>query len=221
MAKALNMVLKNYGVDMATGAVQTKPMNAVGTNRVNPITNKNFMSNLTENDYIKGAREWALKNGESPLVKQTKNGGSVPIMRQGRIWNERDNFHKDLKAGKQATEKDITTLEQKRDLALKGANTAEDKERITSDYAEAILGARKQKSDIQTRMLTNRIGQVWDHTKRLGQWTQEGPLTDRLIKTGAVAGTWMGANAIGRGMSGGGMTYNNDGRRDIAGIPFM
>jgi gas vesicle protein len=64
--------------------------------------------------------------------------------------------------------------------------------------------------------------EAWDMTKRMGQWAfTEGSARDRLIKGGAVVGGYMGANMIGRATTGGGLTYNNRGERDIAGIPFI
>lgn len=41
------------------------------------------------------------------------------------------------------------------------------------------------------------------------------------VRTGTAGAAYMGANAGLRYMSGGGMTYNNQGERDIAGIPFI
>ena len=41
------------------------------------------------------------------------------------------------------------------------------------------------------------------------------------VRTGTAGAAYMGANAGLRYMSGGGLTYNNQGERDIAGIPFI
>lgn len=40
-------------------------------------------------------------------------------------------------------------------------------------------------------------------------------------KWGTVAAGYMAINGIGRGLSGGGLTYNNTGQRDIMGVPFV
>lgn len=44
---------------------------------------------------------------------------------------------------------------------------------------------------------------------------------DGLARAGATAGAYAGVNAVARGISGGSMTRNKDGERDIAGIPFV
>ncbi len=41
------------------------------------------------------------------------------------------------------------------------------------------------------------------------------------VRTGTAGAAYMGANAGLRYLSGGGLTYNNQGERDIAGIPFI
>lgn len=40
-------------------------------------------------------------------------------------------------------------------------------------------------------------------------------------RNGALVGGYLGVSAAGRAVSGGGLTYNNQGQRDIAGIPFI
>lgn len=40
-------------------------------------------------------------------------------------------------------------------------------------------------------------------------------------RNGALVGGYVGLNAAGRAVSGGGMAHNNQGQRDIAGIPFI
>lgn len=50
---------------------------------------------------------------------------------------------------------------------------------------------------------------------------QDGRAMAIAARTGAVGAAWMGVNGLGRMATGGGMTYNNTGERDIAGIPFI
>lgn len=40
-------------------------------------------------------------------------------------------------------------------------------------------------------------------------------------RNGALVGGYLGVNAAGRALSGGGLAHNNQGQRDIAGIPFL
>lgn len=57
--------------------------------------------------------------------------------------------------------------------------------------------------------------------KAYGKWMNQGTAGQVATKYGVTAGAYMGANMAGRAISGGGLTYNNEGRRDIAGIPIL
>lgn len=50
---------------------------------------------------------------------------------------------------------------------------------------------------------------------------RSGSKKTNAIRAGATAGAYMGANFIGRSLTGGSVGYNNQGERDIAGLPFF
>lgn len=54
--------------------------------------------------------------------------------------------------------------------------------------------------------------------KEAWRWANSGGTRDRLIKAGALYG---GASVAGRVINGGGITHNNQGERDIMGVPFF
>lgn len=60
-----------------------------------------------------------------------------------------------------------------------------------------------------------------DYAKRAGAWSMEGNGWDKAKKVGILAGGAAAVNGTGRMLSGGGVTYNNDGERDIMGVPFV
>ena len=70
--------------------------------------------------------------------------------------------------------------------------------------------------------------QAWDYAKTPLKYFgasdykgQDGRAMAIMARGAAGGAAWMGLNAAGRVATGGGMTYNNTGERDIAGIPFI
>lgn len=104
--------------------------------------------------------------------------------------------------------------------------------------AKAAKKAERQLNSLQGRMgglednaakQSKAFGETaWDYAKRPLDYVtakdykgQDGRAMAAMARGTAVGAAWMGMNGIGRAVTGGGMTYNNTGERDIAGIPFI
>lgn len=73
--------------------------------------------------------------------------------------------------------------------------------------------------DFTTEQLTSYLRQGLDYTKRFKDYVMNEGYTGRKI---ALYGGMYAAGSVGlRYLNGGGITYNNEGRRDIAGIPML
>jgi hypothetical protein len=88
-------------------------------------------------------------------------------------------------------------------------------ESLAEDRRELARLKERQEGD-PTFWETTRA--VADHTWRA---MNEGTAAQVATKWGVVAGTYMTLNAMGRAATGGGVTYNAAGQRDIMGIPFI
>lgn len=64
-------------------------------------------------------------------------------------------------------------------------------------------------------------GNLSDNYDAAKTWYGTGTKADKWKKAGYTAGAYVGANAAGRALTGGGTTYNADGERDIMGVPFV
>lgn len=62
---------------------------------------------------------------------------------------------------------------------------------------------------------------LWDSTKATAKWFTTGSMGDKAKKIGLGAAAWGAGNVAMRGMTGGGVTYNNQGQQDVAGVPFV
>ena len=81
---------------------------------------------------------------------------------------------------------------------------------------------RQEQADLLAQQAKSYVAEGLAYGKRLWQHTfQEGTTMDRVKKAATYGGIYMGGNIALRGLTGGGVTYNSDGERDIAGIPFI
>lgn len=81
---------------------------------------------------------------------------------------------------------------------------------------------RQEQAGLLAQQAKSYIAEGLAYGKRFLQHTfAEGTTMDRVKKATAYGGIYMGGNIALRGLTGGGVTYNYDGERDIAGIPFV
>lgn len=179
-------------------------------------TGEHWMGDVSNNGLFKGMRERFLRNPNSPTTIPLKDGVAGParsVETQTGVGNRYAGFRANIETARNSMKSNIQNLEG--DLAAATDDTTK------TAYLQALAGARKDLAGLGTRGIMSYGEQVGAHALRTLKWTQEGPGMDRLVKSAAVGGAWMGGNTAMRGMSGGGLTYNNNGERDIAGIPFL
>lgn len=91
----------------------------------------------------------------------------------------------------------------------------------TGDH-KTVLGEAKKAA---SRQRDEQAGIARDTLKEFPGMAKDyfigGDMKQNAARIGTAAGLYMGAAAGARYVSGGGMTYNNQGQRDIAGIPFI
>lgn len=61
----------------------------------------------------------------------------------------------------------------------------------------------------------------WDQAGQAWDMYNAGTAGQRAIKYGATAAAYFGAAGVGRALTGGGVTYNSNGERDIMGVPLF
>lgn len=87
---------------------------------------------------------------------------------------------------------------------------------------ERLRDIRQEQAGLWAQQMRSYMAEGAAYGKRFLQHTfLEGTTMDRVKKATAYGGIYMGGNIALRGLTGGGVTYNNDGERDIAGIPFV
>jgi hypothetical protein len=165
---------------------------------------ENFAHKVGNNGVIQGARNFAnIPN--SPAGTRT----------QGAIASEFGARQKNLQQAAKQTRGNIDSL--KKGLAGTGDDAA-----ARGVYQDQLGKANGQMMGIRFKQAGAALQQVGAHAVRTGKYAvAEGTMGQRAIKTGAIGGAYMGGNTMLRGATGGGATYNNDGERDIAGIPFL
>jgi hypothetical protein len=160
------------------------------------------------------------------LNKLRPQGGGVGIKSN---FNGMKQSHKDmaeanrvLKSGNE-TEKRLTAM---RDKAMKDGNTNDvtmannmlsQMKNERSMYEGTRDAATKSTADSMNDMVKG-VGRYFGATDMRGQ---SGRFMTGAVRNGAAVGGVMAAGTGLRYLSGGGMTYNNQGQRDIAGIPFI
>ena len=81
---------------------------------------------------------------------------------------------------------------------------------------------RQEQAGLLAQQAKSYVAEGLAYGKRFLQHTfAEGTTMDRVKKATAYGGIYMTGNIALRGLTGGGVTYNSDGERDIAGIPFV
>lgn len=177
----------------------------------------NWQGDLSNNGLFTSMRERFLDNPNSPKGTTNKAGNlsTITETQQG-VGNRYAGFRGNLKVARQNLQGNVKSLQDE----LSTYQMLGDEAGISA--AQAALGsARREMSSLGTKEIMSYGKQAGAHTLRALKWSQEGSGMDRFKKTAALAGAYGGANVAMRGMSGGGVTYNNDGERDIAGIPFL
>lgn len=87
---------------------------------------------------------------------------------------------------------------------------------------KSILKAGKEKSLSQRDLHAEQARDTLKEFPGMAKdYFLDGDFTQNAARIGTAAGLYMGAAAGARYVSGGGMTYNNQGQKDIAGIPFI
>lgn len=114
--------------------------------------------------------------------------------------------------------------------ADKGLGEA-DRERALATLSsrhKQLSGRKNGLSDTADGYQDQMVSGIGDTIKGVGRYFgatdmrgQSGRATAMAVRGGVAAAGYMGANTALRYVSGGGMTYNNTGERDIAGIPFL
>ena len=110
---------------------------------------------------------------------------------------------------------------------IKITNEALGKEGLSDDMVKTLTGQRQQFEEALAAATSRRDGDpgLWGTTKDVGSglWNtmNAGSTADVATKWGAVAGGYLALNGVGRAVTGGGVTYNSSGQRDIMGIPFI
>src|SRR5690606_17518945 len=72
-----------------------------------------------------------------------------------------------------------------------------------------------QLSSLSNQNVKSYVREGLGYANRGAQWMTEGGARSVATKAAVGGAAWMGGNAVVRGASGGGMTYNSSGRRDI------
>lgn len=89
------------------------------------------------------------------------------------------------------------------DFALHQAGVAEELRRLQGGANQGVVNGLKQAPGVaKDYLFGGSAGQI-------------------AARNGALVGGYLGVNAAGRALSGGGLAHNNQGQRDIAGIPFL
>lgn len=120
------------------------------------------------------------------------------------------------KTGRKA---DLAAIEKERmNATVKNPNHVNGDGNLTEDGVNAMRKGQATSLEQHKMNRRNAIGKLGDDTK---DYFTGGDFTQNAVRMGAAAGV-LGTAAVGtRYMSGGSVTHNNQGRRDIAGIPFI
>jgi hypothetical protein len=182
---------------------------------------ENWQGDFSNNGLFTSMREKFLTDPNSPRYVKSRKGqkeGDIKALtetQQG-VANRYAGFRGNLRQARDNMKGNLANLEGRLDAAQK----MNDKEQVEALQA-AMSGQRKDMSKLGTQEMMSYVQQAGGHMARTLKWSQEGSGMDRLKKTAFVGGVYGGANVGLRGLSGGGATYNNDGERDIAGLPFL
>lgn len=99
------------------------------------------------------------------------------------------------------------------------AQAAGDPAEVINVYDQGIKATEEAMR--KTTRKTSLPGTAWDATKHTFQAMNSGTAGQIATKWGAVAGAGFVINGTGRALSGGTMTTNASGERDIMGVPFV
>jgi hypothetical protein len=192
---------KRFGV--RGGAATERPIKS-GNIQMNEDFTQNFMHKLSNNGVMSGSRS-AVNIPNSPAGTRT----------QGTIASDFGARQRNYQHEARKTQGNIKAL--KTGMAGTGDDAA-----AMGVYQDQLGKANGQLFGIRAKQVGAAAQQAAAHIYRAGKYAVgEGTIGQRAIKTGAMGGAYMGGNTLVRGASGGGATYNNDGERDIAGIPFL
>jgi hypothetical protein len=100
--------------------------------------------------------------------------------------------------------------------------------KVLQGRIDSLSAAQKVAGEHAGAMQDSMVGGIADMGKSIGRYfgatdmrDQSGRFLTAATRVGAAGGAYMGAATGARYLSGGGLTYNNKGERDIAGIPFI
>lgn len=196
------------------GAVSKTPVKNIQHNQV---PGGDWADAMGNNGLFKSGREWAGLSDSPTMVKNKKTAEEVANRTHSVISGQYSTGRVMIDARRDDLRSQIGGMKSQLETAQK-ANDLDQAKVLTN----AIGKMNAEQSGLAFKKMMSYGAQAGAHTKRVGAWAAfEGNARERAIKTGAVAGAYAGLNVAGRGLSGGGVTYNNDGQRDIAGIPFF
>lgn len=137
---------------------------------------------------------------------------------KGKITNAQKRLT-DLKSGLDGLTGDVLTKRQKQI-----ADTESQIAKLREDYDSALLG--KYEGEGYAKQYKGQKGRMVDmygpgSMSNFIDFMNAGEGSDRAIKYGMLGGAYFGAAGAIRGLSGGGVTYNASGERDIMGVPFF
>jgi len=137
---------------------------------------------------------------------------------KGKITNAQKKID-GLKSGMDGLEGDKLKARQKQ---IEDAEN--EKTKLNEDYDNALMG--KYEGAGYKKEMVGRKGRVVDmygpgNVGNFVDFMNAGKGPDRAIKYGMLGAAYFGASGAVRGISGGGVTYNASGERDIMGVPFF
>lgn len=218
-----SILAKNREINMeAEGLVANVTKQQISSNGAQ---GENFMGNMSNSHALNTLNDvLGIQKPSStiPLKKGQAGPAQAREFQEG-VQNRYANHRGALRQGRDQADATIARLQEQKVGAQNAYKTSgqEWTEDMSKVYDKQIAGAYGDKTSLGVQTLLSYPQQAGAHVWRALKATQEGPMKDRVIKTAGAAAVWGGANAGMRGLSGGGVTYNNDGERDIAGIPFL
>ena len=199
--------LDNIGMFKVTGG---KVENVIPTN-AGTVPFDNFSSNAYGASKITGAG-WFQKANQKIFSEK----GQVPGANASSL-DTIDAVHSARRGNNKAAREALAT---EKESIMRGADKITDQDELKK-FQGILSGIGKDMNSLRLDSALSYGRQGWDYTKRAGSWAMEGNGWDRAKKVGILAGGATAVNGTGRMLSGGGVTYNNDGERDIMGIPFV
>lgn len=135
-----------------------------------------------------------------------------------RIQDRREITKKDKEIYEKEMGAHRESLSQQQALRQEAQNAGESAENLSR--IEKSIKAADDKMR-QTKRKTGFVDNAWNNTADTFRAMNSGNAAQIATKWGAVAAAGVVVNGTGRALTGGGVTYNSSGERDIMGIPFV